>query len=268
MLRVLDYILANPDGDLSLDNLADVAALSRFHWHRVFHAMTGETCAEAVRRIRLRKASFDLVQTDQSIKTIAASVGYPNMQSFARAFRGAFSQTPHAYRQAGHVALPKLKFKRKENEMFDVTLAEMPERKIIGLPHKGAYNRISEAYEKVFALVGSRGMFPQTGKMVALYESDPTSTPEAELSSFAGIEYSGDAQEGFEVRTLTAGPAAKLRLIGPYTGLQAAYDHLYGVWLPQSGRVPAEVPSFEVYENSPHDTAPQDLITDIYLPLA
>ncbi|MFT5345881.1 MAG: AraC family transcriptional regulator, partial [Dinoroseobacter sp.] len=45
--RVLAYIHDNPAGDLSLDTLADVAAMSRFHWHRVFHGMTGETCAAA-----------------------------------------------------------------------------------------------------------------------------------------------------------------------------------------------------------------------------
>ena len=48
--RVIDYIYDHAGEDLSLDTLADVAAMSRFHWHRVFRAMTGETCAKAVRR--------------------------------------------------------------------------------------------------------------------------------------------------------------------------------------------------------------------------
>jgi AraC family transcriptional regulator len=59
ILRVLNYIHDTPAGDLSLDQLADVAAMSRFHWHRVFHAVTGETCAQAVRRIRLHRAGND-----------------------------------------------------------------------------------------------------------------------------------------------------------------------------------------------------------------
>ncbi|MEM9127216.1 MAG: AraC family transcriptional regulator, partial [Pseudomonadota bacterium] len=64
VLRVLAYIHENPAGDLSLDALADVAAMSRFHWHRVFRALTGETCAQAVRRIRLHRAAGWLVRTD------------------------------------------------------------------------------------------------------------------------------------------------------------------------------------------------------------
>lgn len=55
LLRVLAHIHDHVDGDLSLDALADVACMSRFHWHRVFRAMTGETLADAVRRILATK---------------------------------------------------------------------------------------------------------------------------------------------------------------------------------------------------------------------
>jgi AraC family transcriptional regulator len=78
----LQYIHENPDGDLSLDALADVALMSRFHWHRVFHAMTGETCAQAVKRIRLYRASSWLLGTDKTVAEIATAVGYPNIQSY------------------------------------------------------------------------------------------------------------------------------------------------------------------------------------------
>ncbi|BBU54628.1 hypothetical protein KU6B_08930 [Mameliella alba] len=60
--RVTRYIVDTPDGDLSLDALADVAAMSRFHFHRVYAAMTGETVAQAVRRLRLHRAGKWLVQ--------------------------------------------------------------------------------------------------------------------------------------------------------------------------------------------------------------
>lgn len=82
VLRVLQYIHENPSEDLSLDALADIALMSRFHWHRVFHAMTGETCAQAVRRIRLYRAATWLSNSDTPVAEIASRVGYPNVQSF------------------------------------------------------------------------------------------------------------------------------------------------------------------------------------------
>lgn len=59
--RVLTHSHDHPDGDLSLDALADVAAMSRFHWHRLYHGMTGETCAQTVRRVRLHRGACWLV---------------------------------------------------------------------------------------------------------------------------------------------------------------------------------------------------------------
>ena len=95
LLRVLDHVYAHLDGDLSLDTLADVAALSRFHFHRVFSAMTGETVAGFIRRVRLYKASHLLVQGEDEIERIAQLCGYPNPRSFARAFSGCLWTDAH-----------------------------------------------------------------------------------------------------------------------------------------------------------------------------
>ena len=49
--------------------------------------------------------------------------------------------------------------------------------------------------------------------------------------------------------------------------MKPAYEWLYGTWLPQSGRDPGDAPCLEEYLNSPRDTAPTELLSDIYLPL-
>ena len=86
VLRVLQYIHDNPAGDLSLDALSEIAMMSRFHWHRVFVGMTGETCAQAVRRTRLHLAATWLSNSDLPVADVAARAGYPNLQSFTRIF--------------------------------------------------------------------------------------------------------------------------------------------------------------------------------------
>jgi AraC family transcriptional regulator len=55
---------------------------------------------------------------------------------------------------------------------------------------------------------------------------------------------------------------------GPYERLGETYRRLYGDWLPASGREARAAPPFEVFRNSPNDTAPEALLTDIYVPLA
>lgn len=106
IIRVLEYMHDNLDGDLSLDALADVAAMFRFHWHRVFRAITGDTCAQAVRRMRLHRASVWLVREDTPIEQIANRAGYASVNAFARAFVDLYHQPPVAFRKAGRLMPP------------------------------------------------------------------------------------------------------------------------------------------------------------------
>jgi AraC family transcriptional regulator len=153
--------------------------------------------------------------------------------------------------------------------MFPVETLTQPARRLIGLPHRGAYSSIGAAFEKLGAVMAARGLWPRARGMAALYLDDPGTTPEADLRSFAGALVDADLPlpEGLEQRLVPAGRFAVLHFRGPYAGLQAAYDQLYNHWLPASGEEPRDAPALEVYLNSPMDTAPDDLLTDICLPL-
>lgn len=268
ILRVLDYIHDNPGGDLSLDQLAHVAAMSRFHWHRVFRAITGETCAQVVRRIRLHRAATWLVQSDRTLVQVASAVGYPNANSFSRAFTLAYGSSPSAFRRAGRLLPAHPDFKTGEYPMYPVTTRVEPARRLAVLPHQGDYAAIGKSFETFGALCEMRGLWPHIGPMLAIYMDNPDVVPAADLRSFAGAEYRGAAlPEGMQEHQLTGGKTAVLTYKGPYAGISAAYDSLFGNWLPQSGEEPAEAPCYELYLNNPRDTAPEDLLTEICLPL-
>ncbi len=268
ILRVLSYIHDNPAGDLSLDQLADVAAMSRFHWHRVFHAVTGETCAQAVRRIRLHRAASALVLTPEPVERISWSVGYPNVSSFSRAFTEAYGASPVAFRKAGQHLPSRPDLKIGDYPMYPVTTRSDPARRLIGLPHLGSYHTIGTKFEAFGALCQSRGLWPQMGPAAAIYYDNPEAVPEAQLRSFAGAEFFGEElPEGMEERSLAGGRIAVLTYKGPYAGISAAYHSLYGNWLPTSGEEPAEAPCYELYLNNPREVAPDELLTEICLPL-
>lgn len=266
--RVVRHIHDNPAADLSLDALSEVAAMSRFHWHRVFHAMTGETCAQAVRRIRAHRAAHWLIQTDWPIAVIAARSGHRNVQSFARSFRSQFGVTPAAFRATGVPGDFELLRKGHVN-MADFEIREMPETRLFGLPHQGAYTDIGAAFQQVAAIFTARGLWAHARGMVAVYHCDPSSVPEAELRSHAGVVMNGDVAlpEVLEELRLPAGEHAESSYKGPYAGLPAVWDALYGRALPASGRLPADQPAFEVYLNDPTETAPEDLLTEVCVPL-
>jgi len=270
ILRVLSYIHDNPGGDLSLDRLADEAAMSRFHWHRVFRAISGETCAQAVRRIRLHRAAVLLVQSDKPLGQVAAECGYPNPASFARAFAVAYGSRPGNYRSAGRLPAPPPGTKAKQGDMpmYPIAIRQEPPRRLITLPHRGPYHLVGKAFETFFAMCQSRELWPQIGAICCVYLDNPEVTPEADLRSLVGSEWSGQSiPDGMQELLLAGGNTAVLTHKGPYTGLEQAYQALFGTWLPNSGEEPADAPCFEIYLNGPQDTAPKDLLTEICLPL-
>lgn len=269
ILRVLDHIHDNPAGDLSLDALSDVAAMSRFHWHRVFHAMTGETCAEAVRRVRLHRAACWLVQRDWPVSQVAASAGFGNVQSFTRIFKDGFGTTPGAYRARGTPMSPRPSSKTGDYPMYPTEITDHPGARLAAIAHKGAYLEIGKKFEHVATLFNSRNLWHHARGMAGLYYDDPSATAEAELRSHAGILVDDSFEMPNEVEEINipAGRMAVMHYKGPYSGLMAAYQYLYGVWLPESGAEPADSAPMEVYLNDPKDTAPDDLLTDVCVPL-
>jgi AraC family transcriptional regulator len=97
--RVRDYMQANLGEDVSLDMLASIAYLSRYHLIRVFKRVYGETPQRFLTRLRIEHASQRLAMGDDPIANIAADCGYPNPTHFAAAFRRLVGVTPTVYRQ-------------------------------------------------------------------------------------------------------------------------------------------------------------------------
>lgn len=269
LARVVDYLHDNPTGDLSLDKLADVAALSRFHFHRVYHAMTGETVAQTVRRMRLHRAAVALVQSGQPVAAIAEAVGYPNLSSFARAFAEAYGIAPAAFRRRGELRPILFSPQGKDQLMYPVVIRTDAPRRLAAMPHSGPYPLIGRAFEKLGATVGARGLFGQMGKMVGVYYCSPNDTAAEDLRSHAGFECGPEVaiSAPLEEVSLPGGRHAVMTVKGPYSDLPAAYEQLFGQWLAQSGEEAADAAAFEVYLNSPMETAPDDLLTEICLPL-
>ncbi|MBL1405887.1 MAG: AraC family transcriptional regulator [Rhizobiales bacterium] len=269
ILRVLQYIYENPTGDLSLDNLADIAAMSRFHWHRVFLGLTGETCAQAVRRIRLHLSASMLCHSDLPVGEIAKNIGYPSSRSFIRVFSERYGFSPGVFRKMGRVGPLKSKLIAGETNMFKIEIVDAPKRRLAAIFHKGSYIGIAKHFETLATIAGSRGLWPQVKNVLGVYCDDPNAVAEADLRSYAGLEVDDNFEimEETQELVLKGGAYAVLHFKGPYTSMQPAYNYLFGEWLANSVRELRDEPAYEVYLNSPSDTKPDDLITKIYMPL-
>ncbi|HEY2534925.1 MAG TPA: AraC family transcriptional regulator [Xanthobacteraceae bacterium] len=97
--RVLDFIEANLQGDLTITRLAAIACLSRFHFARAFKTATGQSPHRYVCMKRLARAKAMLMKGESSLMHVALALGFSGQTNFTRAFRQLTGQTPGQYRR-------------------------------------------------------------------------------------------------------------------------------------------------------------------------
>lgn len=153
--------------------------------------------------------------------------------------------------------------------MFDVTITTQPARRVAAMAHIGPYDQIGGCFQRLNDLAAARNLWPGTAGMMGIYHDDPDHVAAEALHAHAGLILQDGAAvpDGLEMVELPGGTYAALHYQGPYENIGPAWTHLFGTWLPASGRIPTGTPCYELYLNSPSNTAPENLKTDICLPL-
>jgi AraC family transcriptional regulator len=272
--RVFTWLVDHLDETLDLSRLADVACMSPYHFHRIYHAMQGETATETVRRLRLHRAAVELIAGELPVSRIARRAGYGSHEAFTRAFKAAYGVPPARYR-AAFVPMPAIHGTEDAMETVDTgvryqaMLRELSKITVATLPHQGDYHKISATFGRLAAMAGALGLFGPGTRSFGIYYDDPSATPVEALRSEACLSVpddwapSGDLQR----REIRGGRYAVVLHIGPYAELDRAYAWLYGTWLAQSGEEAADAPCVEEYLNDARTVPPPELRTEIWLPL-
>ena len=99
--RALAAMLERPEHPFTLEDLADLAGMSRSGFAAHFAAAFERPPMEYLRDLRLSRAARLLATTDLPVKTIAGRIGYRSRSHFSRAFRDRYGADPVSYRAAG-----------------------------------------------------------------------------------------------------------------------------------------------------------------------
>jgi len=98
MRRVVDFVQAHLDQDLSLEALAQQTSFSPYYFARLFRQTTGESPHQFVLRQRIERARRLLKETDIPLAHVAIESGFANQSHLTRAFKQQYGLTPRAYR--------------------------------------------------------------------------------------------------------------------------------------------------------------------------
>ncbi len=285
ILEVLVHIQENLDRPLLLEQLARVAHFSPYHFHRIFRGMVGETLKGHIRRIRLERAATRLKLSTSPVQGIAKEAGYQSLEAFSRAFRSELGLAPTEYRaarqvpafrsapsgvhfQAGSPPADLLLHEDQAKEM-KVSIKHLEPCRVAFMRHSGPYDECGRTWDELLARLGSQGHLGPGTVFLGLCHDDPEVTEPGKLRYDACVSVDGtfSPRDNLGVQTIPGGDFAVATHQGPYSALGEAYAALFGQWLPRSGRRLRPLPCFEVYLNSPDGTEPEELLTDIHVPL-
>jgi AraC family transcriptional regulator len=273
--RVFDYIDKHLGEVLTVELLSQVANFSRYHFHRQFSEYAGINVFRYIQLMRLKRASYRLAFNKlEKITAIALDAGFENPESFSRAFKNMFGQTPSEFRRnpAWQPWNERYQFPNRERKQsMEVNIIDVEETKVAALEHRGAPALVNDSVGIFIEWRKTSGLSPiKSSKSFGIaYDNPDTTDPEQFRFDICGAisEDVPDNPQGVVNKIIPGGRCAVIRHHGSHDRIGACAYYLYRDWLPESGEELRDFPLYFHYVNLLPDTSDHELVTDIYLPL-
>jgi AraC family transcriptional regulator len=258
--KALNFMEGRLTCSLDLEDIADIANFSMFHFHRLFVGLVGYTPMDYMRRRRLSEAARELTYSQRTIKTIAQRYQFESQASFTRAFGKQFGIPPGKVRKtkfAFDYFAPidvKKKMKRKGVEKMNVKIVEKEALKIVGMNVNTTIknNEIPKLWSK-FNLI-CKNIENVKVKNVAVGVCPPVDTKkfneETPFDYIAGVivENFDEVPEGMVTYEIPAQKYAVITHKGELDTLPETYKYFYSVWPKESGKEFSTGAEFELYD--------------------
>ena len=273
--KVLDYIDNHLDDDLSVERLSQVANFSKFHFHRQFSEYIGIGVFKYIQLMRLKRASYRLFfNRPDPIINIALDACFENPESFSRAFKNAFGQTPSEFRKtpAWKPWIEQYQFPiRKEVQNMEVKIVKFEQTNVAALEHHGPAEFVNDSARKFIEWRMASGLSPAhlSKTFGIVYDNPDTTEPENFRFDICGSVSANvpENSHGVVNKIIPGGRCAVIRHFGSQDRIGETAYYLYRDWLPESGEVLRDFPMYFHYLNLIPETPENELITDVYLPL-
>jgi AraC family transcriptional regulator len=255
--KALWFIESHLADELTLEEIAAVGGISRFHMVRAFAAATGLSVMRYVRARRLSEAARALAGGAPDILTLALDADYGSHEAFTRAFRDHFGVTPEAVRASARIEHLKL----QEPIVMDSTPTDnlQPPRFETGKPLLVA--GIGERYTWESggpAIPGQWQRFHQSARNIprrvgqVAYGVCCNGDDAGNFDYIAGVEVSdfSDLPREFSRVRIPEQKYAVFTHRDHISTIRRTINTIWNYWLPASGLKAADAPNFERYDEN------------------
>ncbi len=279
ILRVLIHIEENLNEALELEDLAKIARISPYYFHRLFRVYLNETVAEYVKRLRLQRAAKHLKYSNSSITDIALGVGYETPSSFTKVFNKVMGQSPSQYRKTMQPLLKAIMERIKSGQVAKMLLKPRyitrEDEEILFTRQIGDYN---ETPEKAFSILkhflAKKSVDLPSVKAfygIALDDHHLVERTMCRFDACVSLKSTMAGEGEIGRRILRGGRYAVFTYHGKGTPdeMEDTLDNILSVWYPslQEEGLGDSVPFFEFVHYLDKSIAEDKRQTNIYIPL-
>ena len=268
--KVVAYINNHLDETLELKTLANEAALSDFHFHRIFKALKGEAIGGYITRLRLEATARLLRYTALTIEEIAFNIGYETPASLSKAFKKQYGISPTEYRTNKDTYIMKKEIINPDLALKAPKIVTLEPKNLIYVALTGAYGSLDygKAYEQLWAVIKAQKLFTKGIESICISYDDPKITEGSLQRSDVclAIHKPATPQDEVSCKTLAGGKYAVFFYQGSYENLSQVYDTAVR-WVIDHQYTLREEPFFEKYLNDARRTPIEKLKTEIYIPI-
>ena len=268
--KVVAYINNHLDETLDLKTLANEAALSDFHFHRIFKALKGEAIGGYITRLRLEATARLLRYTALTIEEIAFNIGYETPASLSKAFKKQYGISPTEYRTNKDTYIMKKEIINPDLALKAPKIVTLEPKNLIYAALTGAYGSLDygKAYEQLWAVIKAQKLFTKGIESICISYDDPKITEGSLQRSDVclAIHKPASPQDEVSCKTLAGGKYAVFFYQGSYENLSQVYDTAVR-WVIDHQYTLREDPFFEKYLNDARRTPKEKLKTEIYIPI-
>jgi len=278
--KVVNHVLKDLQGDLSLETLAGIANYSPYHFQKLFKQVMGESPKQYVIRIRLETAAhFLVIQKNKPVQVIAMDCGFSSPAVFSRAFKHYFEVSAEEFRE--HHLSQRVTLRKKPGHLkrlldharhderaqiqkqFSINVKTLPVQYGICLNSDfDSIDKVEQALKELVTQASAHDLLaPGTKIMGIIYPHHNI------YRAFIPVDRNMKIPAGINRVEIRAGKFACFKVKGNIHEVFEQLSLFYKNWLPENGYKLADIYGFEIFAENPVNKPYSKSQREIFVPI-